>query len=55
MEPDLHAPSPGQTQSLCEYYMTFQRGVIEMQAKLIVDLMRRLDQKPITQEHVDLL
>ncbi len=54
-EPDLHAPSPGQTQNLCEFYSTFQRGVIEMQARLICDLQRRLDGKPITQEHINRL
>ncbi len=49
--PDLHAPAPGQTQALCEHYQLWQRATIEMQARLIVDLHRRLAGEPLVTVH----
>ncbi len=53
-QPDLHAGSPGPgDQDLCCFYSQWQRACIEMQARLIVDLHRRLAGEPLVTVHCD--
>ena len=45
-------PGEGQTQPLCELYITILRGIIDAQARLIADQARRLAGDPLTSEFV---
>lgn len=48
MDPDLHRPCPGQTQTRCDLYIDLLRGIIEWQAKLIADYVRREQERRVT-------
>lgn len=48
-----HAPCPGQTQTLCDLYITMLRSIIMAQGYHIADLERRVNGKPLTWTWID--
>lgn len=50
---DFHRPCPGQTETLCDLYISIQRGIIEHQALLIADYVRREQGTRVTRTWID--
>lgn len=50
---NFHRPCPGQSQPVCELYILLLRGIIEHQAHLIADYVRREQGGRVTQEWID--